>query len=110
MSGKKSAVVAKTGAHAGQARPSNGGEAWQWTDALATARPGSQYRIAQILLSLVRARCGELGCEIGQLFTCLANRGGKVTLLRSDGRKVLVEGELAWYVRTELYAPSPQPH
>jgi hypothetical protein len=84
---------------------------WQWTEALATARPGARYRVARIPFSLARARCAQLGCSEGQVFTCRANAGGTLVLEGPEGRRVILERELAWFIQAEVHSPGgSQPH
>ena len=75
--------------------------AWRWTEALAMARPGGRYRRAAIRSSLARERCQELGCGEGETLVCTKNGHGVVALEGSDGRRVLLERGLAWFVQAE---------
>jgi hypothetical protein len=84
---------------------------WQWTEALAMARPGAAYRVASIPFSLARSRCAELGCAEGETYVCAENHGGTLVLRRADGRNLMLERQLAWFIQAEIYSPGgPQPH
>lgn len=71
------------------------------SETLAMADAGSRYRVTGLFYSLARARCLDLGCEEGVEITCVENRDGFVTVERSDGRRVRLEREQAWFVRVE---------
>ena len=80
---------------------------WAWTESLAMARPGSTYRVVRIPVSLAREQCTRLGCAEGDCLTCTGNDGGTVILLRADGRRIVLQRVLAWYVQAELCPLGP---
>ncbi len=83
------------------------GEEWSWLDALATARPGGRYAVRRLLFSLVRERCHRYGVHEGDELTCIENRGShsRLVLRRSDGRRVEMEREYAWFVEVRALPP-----
>jgi hypothetical protein len=88
----------------GQLGPSNVFAGWPWTETLATARPGSRYRLARIPFSISQSRCRELGCTEGATVTCTANGAGRVQFRADDGREAVLEREVAWFVHAEAVA------
>ena len=75
---------------------------WSWSEALAAARPGARYRIADLVFVMVRDRCRELGLEEGDEVRCVGNQGWAVELERPDRRRVSMEHDYAWFVQVEL--------
>jgi Fe2+ transport system protein FeoA len=73
--------------------------------ALASAKRGSRYRITQLVFSMVRDRCADLGLHPGDEVDCIDNRGWAVHLQRSDGRRVILDQDYAWFVEVELVHP-----
>ena len=78
---------------------------WAWTESLAVARPGTVYRIARIPVSLAREHCAKRGCSEGDTFICEGNGGGSLVLQREDGRRIVLDKVLAWYVQAEVFSP-----
>lgn len=74
---------------------------WSWIDALAAAHPGGRYRVTALLYSGVRDRCRELGCAEGEEFLCVDKHDGALVLERSDGSRLRLEREYAWFVEVE---------
>jgi hypothetical protein len=74
---------------------------WSWAEALGAAEPGARYRISDLVFSLVRDRCRELGLEEGDEIRCLENRRWWLELERPDGSSVLLESDYAWFVQVE---------
>jgi len=73
--------------------------------ALASAKRGSRYRIRQFVFAMVRDRCAELGLRVGDEVECIGNRSWAVHLERSDGRRVILDRDDAWFVEVELVHP-----
>lgn len=72
-----------------------------WTEALASAKPGQRYRIAEILFDTVRQRCQELGYAEGDGIICMENDSVGVWVVGDDDRWRLLEREYAWFIRVE---------
>jgi hypothetical protein len=81
---------------------------WNWTEALAMARPGTTYRVSRIPFSLAREHCEKLGCAEGEVLTCTGNGGEMLVLHRADGRKVLLDRQLAWFIQAERLTAGQQ--
>jgi hypothetical protein len=78
---------------------------WAWTEALAVARPGTSYRLARIPFSIAREQCAKLGCAEGDCLVCKGNGGGMLVLERDDGRRIVLNRVLAWYIQAEVCSP-----
>ena len=74
---------------------------YSWTDALALATPGTQYRITQLGVTTARDRCRNLGLQQGDELVCVDNRRSAVHLARPDGLRVTLERDHAWFVQVE---------
>jgi len=70
--------------------------------ALASAKRGSRYRITQLVFAMVRDHCAELGLRVGDEVDCIDNRSWALHLERSDGRRVILDRDYAWFVEVEL--------
>ena len=79
---------------------------WSWAESLAVARPGMRYRVTEIIYSLVRDRCEELGINRGDEISCLELHGRALELERTDGRRVVLERDYAWFVQVDPVEPS----
>jgi hypothetical protein len=77
---------------------------WAWTESLAVARPGTTYRVSRIPSSLAREHCAQLGCAEGDTLQCTGNGGQAIVLERPDGRRIVLQRVLAWYVQAEICA------
>jgi hypothetical protein len=73
-----------------------------WERALASAKPGARYRIIQLVFAMVRDQCRELGLGEGDEVECVENRSWSLLLERSDGRKVVLQRDYAWFVQVDL--------
>ena len=87
--------------HAGSHQPR-----WSWAESLAVARPGGRYRVTEIVYSLVRDRCEELGIRRGDELRCLEMQRWTLQLELTDGRGVLLERDYAWFIQVEPVAQS----
>ena len=74
---------------------------WSWAETLGAARPGSSYRVSELVFTHVRDRCEELGIREGDEVRCLGSQRWALELQRSDGRRVLLEQDYAWFVQVE---------
>ena len=81
---------------------------WSWVETLAAAKPGAPYRITDLVFSMVRDRCRELGLAEGDEIRCVENGRRSLCLERSDGRRVSLDRDYAWFVQVEpLGSPAP---
>jgi hypothetical protein len=72
-----------------------------WTEALASAKAGAHYRITQLVFAMVRDRCHEIGLHEGDEVACIDNRDWALDLEKSDGRRVILERQYAWFVSVD---------
>jgi hypothetical protein len=74
---------------------------WSWVTALAAAEHGVDYRITDIVFSMVRDRCRDLSLAEGEEIRCVDNQPSFLCLERSDGCRVSLERHYAWFVQVE---------
>lgn len=66
---------------------------------LARASPGRSYRVTGVFFSMVRDRCADFDCREGDTLLCLENAADGLLLRRSNGARMRLEREYAWFVQ-----------